>query len=188
MITGDWQRRLHEWQDLGDFSQVLPEVAALDGVSQPAAYHAEGDALTHTFMAVASISPDADERVFWAVLLHDIGKALTTEFVDGSWRSHGHVVAGAILVPNIMSRLSLGEIADDVAWLVKHHHFALDWGDYVFSGLTLRQRKFCALPLFPLLIEVCRADAKASQGSSNKGKLLDLIISQLAENKEEKND
>lgn len=188
MKSGSWQRRLQEWYHSGNLAELLPEITALGGVPQPADFHAEGDVLTHTLLAVAAVEPDADERVFWAVLLHDVGKALTTKFIDGRWRSHGHVNIGAEMAPDILGRLNLDRIAEDVAWLVKHHHFALDWGDYVFEGLTLRQRKFCALPLFPLLIEVCQADAAASLGSSDKGTRLNLILKQLADDRREKSD
>ncbi len=188
MKTGDWQRRLQEWNHSGNLAEILPEVTALDGVPQPADFHAEGDVLTHTLLAVEAVNPEADERAFWAVLLHDVGKALTTKFVDGRWRSHGHVNIGAEMVPDILGRINLDRIAEDVAWLVKHHHFALDWGNYVFEGLTSRQKKFCALPLFPLLVEVCQADAVASLGKSRKGERLDQILEQLVDNPGEKND
>lgn len=188
MKAGDWQRRLQEWRHSGKFSEFLPEVAALDGVPQPSYFHTEGDVLTHSLLAVDAVDPDADERVFWAVLLHDVGKALTTKFIDGRWRSHGHVNIGADMVPDILGRLNLVALAEDVAWLVKHHHFALDWGDYVFEGLTARQRRFCMLPLFSLLIEVCQADAAASLGSSHKGEKLHLILAQLVDDSGEKND
>ena len=179
MTASDWKRRLEEWQGSKEFLQLLPEVAALEGVPQAVEYHAEGDALIHTLLAVDAVDGDADERVFWAVLLHDIGKAQTTRFIDGRWRSHGHANQGAQLVAAILERLSLAHIADDVAWLVKHHHFVFSWGNSVMNGLTPRQKKFCQLPLFPLLVEVCRADATASVGKSHKGNLLDSVLQQL---------
>lgn len=188
MKSGDWQRRFHEWHHSGNLSKLLPEITALGGVPQPVEFHAEGDVLTHTLLAVDAVKPGADERVFWAVLLHDIGKALTTKFVNDRWRSHGHANIGATMVPDILGRLDLDSIADDVTWLVKHHHFALDWGNHVFTRLTPRQKRFCALPLFPFLVEVCQADAAASLGSSSKGERLNLILGQLVDDSGAKND
>jgi len=101
MTASDWKRRFEQWQESKELLHVLPEVAALDGVPQAVEYHAEGDALTHTLLAVAAVDAGADERVFWAVLLHDIGKAETTEFIDGRWRSHGHANLGALLVQSV---------------------------------------------------------------------------------------
>lgn len=179
MTASDWKRRFDEWQVSKEFLQILPEVAVLEGVLQAAEYHAEGDALAHTLLAIDAVNAGADERVFWAVLLHDIGKAETTEFIDGRWRSHGHANRGALLVPPILERLNLSRIAADVAWLVKHHHFVFFWGDSVTDGLTPKQVKFCCHPLFPLLVEVCHADAAASLGKSRKRNLLDSVLLQL---------
>jgi CRISPR/Cas system-associated endonuclease Cas3-HD len=130
-------------------------------------------------MAVRAISPGSDERVFWATLLHDVGKASTTKYVEGRWRAIGHVKQGTALVAPILERFNLCRITSDVKWLVKHHHFALDWGDSVLAGLSQRQKKLCDSPLFPLLVEVCRADDVASLGSSEKGSKLDFILAQL---------
>lgn len=179
MCSGDWQRRLDIWTDTDALLNVLPELIALRGVRQSAEFHPEGDVYTHTRLAVAAVDPAADERVFWAVLLHDIGKLSTSEFVNGRWRAHGHVLKSAEMVPTVLNRLKLGRLIDDVTWLVKSHHFALDWGDSVFKKLTPRQRRFCALPLFSLLVEVCRADAAGSIGCSDKLERLEWVLSQL---------
>ncbi len=157
------------WLADDSFSEKLPEVAVLRGVLQADEYHAEGDAYVHTMLAVKAVDDSADPRVFWAVLLHDIGKALTTEFFHGRWRSHGHEEAGAKLVPAIMTRLGLPELATDVTWLVKHHDFLLSWNLQPGAGLTARQRRFMEHPLFPLLLQVNAADAAAAWGKSRKG-------------------
>ncbi len=179
MRSGDWQRRLDVWTKTAELENLLPELTALRGVQQPEKFHAEGDVYIHTRLAVAAVDPAADERVFWAVLLHDIGKLTTTELVNDQWRAHGHVEKSAELVPDVFNRLKLTSLIEDVTWLVKNHHFALDWGNSVFKKLTLRQRRFCALPLFPLLIEVCRADAAGSIGCSDKLERLEWVLSQL---------
>ena len=165
--------------ELKNLEEVLPEVAALHGVQQPAQYHAEGDAYVHTCLAVQSLSVGADERVQWAVLLHDIGKSRTTRFVDGRWRSHGHDVAGAKMVPAVLQRFGKQSISADVVWLVRYHHFALSWGVGTTGSLSQKQRRFCQLPLFPLLVQVVRADAAGSYGNSSKGDIVAHILSQL---------
>ncbi len=157
------------WLADGSFSEKLPEVAALRGVLQADEYHAEGDAYVHTMLAVKAVDDSADPCVFWAVLLHDIGKALTTEFFHGRWRAHGHDEAGARLAPVIMTRLGMPELAADIAWLVKHHDFLLSWNLQPGAGLTARQRRFMGHPLFPLLLQVNAADAAAAWGKSRKG-------------------
>lgn len=157
---------------LPELALLLPEVAALDGVPQRPDYHAEGDVLVHTRLAVAALPENVDARVFWATLLHDIGKARTTRLLDGIWRSFGHDEVGAELVPSILHRLGRAELAEDVAWLVRHHQFHLAWSNLrQGAGLSPRQKRFCRHPLFLLLLEVCRADAAASHGSA-KGEVL----------------
>lgn len=152
---------------------LLPEVAALRGLPQRPDFHAEGDVLTHTKLALEALPPAAEARVVWAVLLHDVGKVATTRLDTGVWRSPGHAEAGALLVPAILGRFGREDLAEDVAWLVRHHQFHLSWQNLPF-GLSKRQRRFCGLPLFDLLLQVCEADAAASHGSA-KGALLEQL-------------
>lgn len=168
-------QQLKCWSENGELERLLPELTALRGVPQPEDYHAEGDVFNHTLLAVEQLGENEDERLCWAVLLHDIGKAVTTRMIDGRLRAHGHDQKGAELAREILSRLGHQALADDVAWLIAHHHFALSWGEAVAAGLTPRQKRFCRQPLFPLLLRLCRADAAASLGVSRKGILLGWI-------------
>ncbi len=162
-----------------NLAETLPELEALKGVQQPKEYHAEGDAFVHTCLAVESLHPDADARVQWAVLLHDIGKAYTTEFVNGRWRAHGHDKVGADMVAPVLLRFGKEALTEDVIWLVRHHHFALSWGVGTSGVLTRNQRRFCQHPLFPLLVQVVHADAAGSYGISDKGDIVDHILTLL---------
>lgn len=175
MRASDCRELTEKWRREGCFDLLLPEVAALRGISQPEKYHSEGDVFIHTMLAVEAVDDDADPRVFWAVLLHDIGKATTTEFIDGRWRAHGHAEAGADQARAIMERIGCPELAADVAWLVRHHtfHFAWHWREY--DRLTKNQKRFMDHPLFPLLLQVCLADAEGSHGGTDKGKKIALI-------------
>jgi len=160
---------LKHWIKEGYLDELLPEVCALKGVPQPEAFHAEGDVFTHTMLAVDALDDDVDPRVFWGTLLHDIGKAGTTVIVDGEWRAYGHAKAGAAMVPAAVSRIGYPQLSSDVTWLVREHLFHFSWhlrGD----GLTKQQRRYMEQPLFPLLLQVCLADAAASYGKSLKGK------------------
>lgn len=158
-----------------DLKNWLPEVAALRGVPQRSDCHGEGDALTHTRLALEVLDVNSDERVVWAVLLHDIGKAETTRLLDGDWRAYGHAEHGAAMVPPILHRCEAHVPADDVVWLVRHHQFHLSWQNLrTQAPLSGRQLRFCHHPLFPLLLEVCRSDALASLGSS-KNELLNRL-------------
>ncbi|AAR34582.1 HD domain-containing protein [Geobacter sulfurreducens] len=167
------------WLADGSFDRRLPEVARLRGVPQPEVYHAEGDAFVHTMLALSAVDGGADSRVFWGVLLHDIGKAETTEFISGRWRAWGHAERGAAMVPAVMERLGLPELAADVVWLVRHHTFHFSWNLTPDVRLTRNQRRFLEHPLLPLLLEVCRADADGSHGGSDKGDKIEQIADLL---------
>lgn len=159
MTSGEWKERMLQWFEDGIFANILPEVAALRGVPQPPEFHPEGDAFEHTMQAVATLEENDDERLFWGVLLHDIGKKTTTQFFNGRFRSHGHPEAGAVLIYGILSRFGLVNITNDVAWLVKHHHYHHAWNLEPGQELSKRQQKFTEHNLFPLLQKLCAADA-----------------------------
>lgn len=153
----------------------------LHNVPQPEEYHAEGDVYVHTMLAMAAVPDDADPRVFWGVLLHDIGKADTTAFIRGRWRSWGHAEAGSALVPAALDRLGLAELAGDIAWLVRHHTFHFSWNLEAEFRFSRNQRRFLEHPLFPLLLQVCLADADGSHGGSDKGRKIVQIAELLAD-------
>lgn len=181
MRAGDCRELMERWRREGNFDRLLPEVAALRGVPQPEEYHPEGDAFTHTLLALAAVDDDADPRVFWAVLLHDIGKAVTTAFIKGRWRAFGHAATGAAMVPAVMSRIGYPGWGADVGWLVRQHHFHFSWELRVDGRLTKQQRRYMEHPLFPLLLETCAADAEGSGGSSGKGSTIMRIADIYAE-------
>ncbi len=175
MTAGEGKKMVRDWLGDGTFDERLPEVAALRGVPQPEDYHAEGDAFTHTMLAVEAVDDASDPRVFWGTLLHDIGKSEKTFFEHGRWRSAGHAEAGADMVLPVMERLGLAWMARDVAWLVRHHMFHFSWNLGHGTRITRNQRRFMEHPLFPLLLEVCMADAEASHGLSDKGRKIRVI-------------
>jgi tRNA nucleotidyltransferase (CCA-adding enzyme) len=66
-------------RDCGALAKLLPEVDALFGVEQRVEFHPEIDAGVHTLMVcdmAARLAP-GNERVGFAALVHDLGKALT---------------------------------------------------------------------------------------------------------------
>jgi len=107
--------------------RFFPELAALRGVPQDPVWHPEGDVLTHTALCL-----DAGVRIResmadpWAemlgILCHDLGKATTTVFERGRWRSAGHDEAGADLTISLLARITeQSGLAENVAALVREH-------------------------------------------------------------------
>lgn len=173
-----WLELFRTLREEESFDSMFPEVAGLRGVPQPERYHQEGDAYTHTMLAVEAVSPEADVRVFWGTLLHDIGKAATTRFQDGRIHSYGHAEAGAAMVPEVMGRIGLSNLAGDVSWLVQHHTFHFSWNIGPGFKLSGRRLRFTHHPLFPLLLDICIADAVASLGGEDKLNRILLIREQ----------
>ncbi|NIQ92763.1 MAG: HD domain-containing protein [Desulfuromonadales bacterium] len=160
-------RRLRHDAALRD---LLPEVYALRGIQQPPDYHPEGDAFTHTLLAVYHLPEGADRRLAWAALLHDIGKAQTTQRIDGRWRAFGHDRVGETLAERRLEQLGMpAQAREDVCWLIRHHMFALSWQIDDLRQLSRRQKRFIADPRFPLLVDLMSVDAMAS--GPNRAKL-----------------
>ncbi len=102
-------------RDCGALQALLPEVDALFGVPQPEQHHPEIDTGTHLLMALdvaAGMNENSAEVVF-AVLLHDLGKALTR---NSEWPRHiGHERAGVPLVDAVCGRLRAPNAMHDLA-------------------------------------------------------------------------
>lgn len=106
----------------------FPELAALIGVPQEPAYHPEGDVWIHTMMSLDAMAGlrqgerKADLARMFAVLCHDLGKAVTTTQIDGRIRALMHEVEGVPLAERLLYRLT-GEhdFIAAILPLVRHH-------------------------------------------------------------------
>ncbi|HSK47457.1 MAG TPA: HD domain-containing protein [Coriobacteriia bacterium] len=108
----------------GALRVVLPEVAALDGVTQPT-FH-DLDVFAHTIMSVGLAPPTLVLR--WAALLHDVGKApARTVEPDGRIRFFRHAQTGAEIAEQICARLRMSSAdTSAIVHLVAEH---MRWGD-----------------------------------------------------------
>jgi len=114
--------------DIGRLHDILPEVAALQGVAQRADWHPEGDVFEHTMQAldaaarICYTSYDDTLILRYAALCHDLGKAVTTQKIDGIWRSSGHAKAGIALAKKLLKRIThKKELIGKVLTLVEYH-------------------------------------------------------------------
>lgn len=120
--TENAERGMRWLRDQDMLAEILPEMAANEGVPQPEEYHPEGDVLEHSFRALGV----ADRFRYppltkLAVFIHDVGKASAFEKND---RQHlgGHSLEGKVLAKEVASRLRLSnEETDKLAWLVGNH-------------------------------------------------------------------
>ena len=84
-------------RETGVLKEILPELAAGDGMPQRSDFH-RYDVLEHSFRCVRY----ATENIRWAALLHDVGKPFCFTR-DGNF--HAHPEEGARLTEEILSRL-----------------------------------------------------------------------------------
>ena len=107
------------WQpDWDAIWSLWPELAALDDCPQDPIHHAEGDVGIHTRMVVEalvsdnewqSLPPIEQSYVFWAAVLHDVGKpAVTKHEDDGRISSRGHSRVGASIARQCLTSALMG--------------------------------------------------------------------------------
>ena len=150
---------LERLQESGLLREILPEVAAMEGVEQPPEFHPEGDVLTHTLLALSHLQ-DPSPILALAVLLHDVGKPPTFRRAERI-RFDGHDEAGAAMAEEICRRLRLSN--DETALVV----------DLVREHLRIRDlprmrpakvKRFLARPNIADHLELHRVDCLASHG------------------------
>ena len=114
--------------DIGRLHEVLPEVAALVGVKQSPVWHPEGDVFEHTMQAVDAGAqfnyqdPKQKLLLLYAVLCHDLGKAVATQINGDAITSYNHEVVGVPIAKKLLKRITNNtQIIDDVCKLVRYH-------------------------------------------------------------------
>jgi tRNA nucleotidyltransferase (CCA-adding enzyme) len=108
-IWDEWQKLLLrgrrpslglEFLLAADLLRFTPALQDLVGVPQDPEWHPEGDVWVHTLAALDAAAglrtgdTELDQQIMLGALCHDLGKAATTRFFDGRWRSHNHDVGG----------------------------------------------------------------------------------------------
>lgn len=125
--------------DLSPFNML----EALKETGQSPKYHAEGNVWNHTMLVVDEAAKvkrqSSSERVFmWGALLHDIGKAVTTQIRNGKITAYEHDKAGAEMTVKFFSYFDEpAGFVREVEALVRWHMQIL----YVTKGLPFAQVK-----------------------------------------------
>lgn len=114
-------------RDLGILT-YFPELGALIDVPQEPDYHPEGDVWIHTMLCIDAMAGfrtgenKTDLKYMFAVLCHDLGKAVTTETIDGRIRAIAHEIEGVPLTETFLYRLTdEHDFIASILPLVRHH-------------------------------------------------------------------
>ncbi|MFZ0334692.1 MAG: CCA tRNA nucleotidyltransferase [Candidatus Acidiferrales bacterium] len=166
MLTEGSARRAFELLDeTGLLREVLPEVARMKGIQQPAQFHPEGDVWTHTLLMIEKLPAGAPRTLAWGVLLHDVGKPPTFKAPAGPndrIRFDDHVEIGVRMAEEICRRLRFSnEDAEQIASLVANHMRFKDAPNMRDST----RKRFARLPHFDQHLELHRLDCLSSHGS-----------------------
>ena len=140
---------------------VLPEVAAMKGVEQPAEFHPEGDVFTHTRMMLDALPAEPGVLLAFAVLLHDVGKPPTFVRAPDRIRFHEHDVVGQALAEQILRRLRFSNDQIEQITLCVGSHMRFQ---HVQSMRQAKLKRLLARPTFPVELELHRIDCLASHG------------------------
>ncbi len=156
-------------RDAGALAQVLPEVDALYGVPQRAEFHPEVDAGVHQQMVsdmAARIAP-GDDRVGYAALCHDLGKALTPQ--EELPRHVMHEQRGVAPVLALSERLRVPLEHRDLAVMACREHLNVhrldELRDATVFDLLTRCDAFRKPARIEKLAQVCEADKRGRLGS-----------------------
>jgi tRNA nucleotidyltransferase (CCA-adding enzyme) len=130
--------------------QYFPELAAIVDVPQDPVWHPEGCVWTHTLHCMDAFAKKRtgetreDLVVGFAVLCHDLGKAVTTVMSEGRWRALGHEEAGVPIATKFMARLTREQaLIEEIVPHVANHDkpsalFRAQSGDNAVRRLALR--------------------------------------------------
>ena len=159
LTEGGARRGFELLHTTGLLADILPEVAALQGVEQPPEFHPEGDVWTHTLIMLDGLHHPSPTLAL-GVLLHDIGKPGTFRIADRI-RFDGHVELGERIAREILNRLrfSNAEIDQVIALVANHMRFS-----HVHQMRESTLKRMLRLPAFDEHLELHRLDCTSSHG------------------------
>jgi len=160
ILTEGGARRGFELLDSsGLLGDILPEVAAMQGVAQPPEFHPEGDVWIHTLMMLEGLRVPTPALAL-GVLLHDVGKPGTFRVADRI-RFDGHVELGERIARDILTRLHFSNADSDqaIALIANHMRFT-----HVHQMRESTLKRMLRLNRFEEHLELHRLDCSASHG------------------------
>jgi len=154
-------------RECGALSVIFPELAALYGVPQPPRWHPEVDTGVHVMLALRyAAATGASATIRFAVVMHDLGKALTA---PERWPSHrGHEEAGVPVIEGLCARLKVPNGFRDLAVLTARHHAVVHRAAELRPATVLKLLEatdaFRRPERFEEMLAACEADARGRTG------------------------
>ncbi|ANF51657.1 tRNA nucleotidyltransferase [Chryseobacterium glaciei] len=148
-------------EETGLMKLIIPELIELKGIEEVEG-QTHKDNFYHTLEVLDNISLNTENLwLRWSALLHDIGKAPTKKFVEGTgWTFHGHEFLGSKMVKAMFQKLKL-PLGPDMKYVQKmvklsSRPIALITDDA--SDSALRRLLFDAGEDMEDLFTLCKAD------------------------------
>ena len=148
----------------GLLDYIFPELLALKGVDVVATKeqtYAHKDVYYHSLKVLENIVSVSDNLwLRFAGLVHDIGKAKTKKFIEGSgWHFFGHEEVGARMMDKIFNRMRLPlDNIDYVKLLIKLHLRPMQLVDGEVTDSAIRRLAVQAGDALEDLFLLCRCD------------------------------
>jgi len=145
---------LDEW---GVLEAILPEVTRLKLIHQDKDHHPEGNGFWHTLQCLKFVKKP-EKNLVMAILLHDIGKAVTVNRRGNGFPFPHHAGAGKQLARRVLNRFYFPpKDMEEVMFLVENH--------MILNAVNrLPEHRLSAIfssPYFPNLLELYRADLES---------------------------
>jgi tRNA nucleotidyltransferase (CCA-adding enzyme) len=164
------QRMVQVLRDCGALARLMPEVDALFQTPERVDFHPEGNTGAHTLLALAvAARMRLSLPARFAVLTHDLGKALTPAGLLP--RHHGHEERGDAPLAALCERLRVPAACRELARLAIRQHGKMhraageaalrpETMTWIMETCDLKRRP----ERFAALLETCEADARGRMG------------------------
>jgi tRNA nucleotidyltransferase (CCA-adding enzyme) len=154
-------------RESGALQKLLPEVACLWGVPQPAAHHPEVDTGVHLMMVLdMSAQLEGSLAVRFSCLCHDLGKGTTP--ADVLPRHIGHEDRSAQLLKDVCERLRVPVDCREMADVVAREHGNIHRSESLGAAALVRLMERCDAfrkpQRFADVLLACECDARGRLG------------------------